>query len=90
MQECRKLNIPIVALLDTNCDPDLVDVPIPANDDAMRSVKLILSKLADAINEGRRGATDTEEPEYEEFSSELEGEETTATPEDFGFTDEDT
>ncbi len=89
VQECQKLNIPIVALLDTNCDPDLVDVPIPANDDAIRSVKLILSKLADAINEGRRGAADIEEPEYEEFSTGLDEVETTATPEDFGFTDED-
>ncbi len=90
VQECQKLNIPIVALLDTNCDPDLVDVPIPANDDAIRSVKLILSKLADAINEGRGGAADIEEPEYEEFSTGLDEVETTATPEDFGFTDEDT
>jgi SSU ribosomal protein S2P len=89
VQECQKLNIPIVALLDTNCDPDVVDVPIPANDDAIRSVKLILSKLADAINEGRRGATDTEEPEYEDFSTGLDEVETTATSEDFGFTDED-
>ncbi len=55
MLECQKLNIPIVSLLDTNCDPDLVDVAIPANDDAIRSVKLILGKLADAIYEGRHG-----------------------------------
>ncbi len=55
MLECQKLNIPIVSLLDTNCDPDLVDVAIPANDDAIRSVKLIVGKLADAIYEGRHG-----------------------------------
>jgi len=89
VQECQKLNIPIVALLDTNCDPDVVDVPIPANDDAIRSVKLILSKLADAIIEGRRGEVEMEETDYEEFSAGLEDVETTATPEDFGFTDDE-
>lgn len=51
--ECRKLNIPIISILDTNCDPNLVDIPIPANDDAVRSIKLILSKLADGIIEGQ-------------------------------------
>ncbi|WAS06187.1 30S ribosomal protein S2 [Gloeomargaritales cyanobacterium VI4D9] len=55
VQECLKLNIPIVSLLDTNCDPDVVDVPIPANDDAIRSIKLILGSLADAICEGKHG-----------------------------------
>jgi len=53
--ECQKLAIPIVSLLDTNCDPDLTDVPIPANDDAIRSIKLLVGKLADAIYEGRHG-----------------------------------
>ena len=55
VQECQKLNIPIVSMLDTNCDPDVVDIPIPANDDAIRSIKLIVGKLADAIYEGRHG-----------------------------------
>lgn len=55
VQECQKLGIPIVALLDTNCDPSVVDIPIPGNDDAIRSVKLVLSKLADAIYEGSHG-----------------------------------
>ncbi|AHB88334.1 30S ribosomal protein S2 RpsB [Thermosynechococcus sp. NK55a] len=59
--ECHKLGIPIVALLDTNCDPTQVDIPIPANDDAIRSIKLIVGKLADAIYEGRHGQL--EEPE---------------------------
>jgi small subunit ribosomal protein S2 len=45
VQECQKLDIPIVSLLDTNCDPNDVDIPIPANDDAIRSIKLILSKV---------------------------------------------
>ena len=52
IQECRKLGIPIISILDTNCDPDLVDIPIPGNDDAVRSIKLILSSLADSINSG--------------------------------------
>jgi small subunit ribosomal protein S2 len=54
VQECQKLALPIASLLDTNCDPDWVDIPIPANDDAIRSIKLILGKLADAIIEGRQ------------------------------------
>ena len=56
--EARKLDIPLVSMLDTNCDPDLCDVPIPCNDDAVRSVQLVLGRLADAINEGRHGAQD--------------------------------
>ncbi|MFM7886351.1 MAG: 30S ribosomal protein S2 [Pseudanabaena sp.] len=63
VQECQKLRIPIVSLLDTNCDPDSVDIGIPANDDAIRSIKLVVGKLADAIYEGRHG--DIEEIEYE-------------------------
>jgi small subunit ribosomal protein S2 len=68
VQECQKLGIPIVSLLDTNCDPDVVDIPIPANDDAIRSIKLIVGKLADAIYEGRHGQLDTEE-DYEDFDT---------------------
>ena len=52
--ECRKLQIPIISILDTNCDPNLVDIPIPANDDAVRSIKLILSTLSDGILFGYR------------------------------------
>lgn len=66
VQECQKLGIPIVSLLDTNCDPDVVDIPIPANDDAIRSIKLIVGKLADAIYEGRHGQLEAEE-EYEDY-----------------------
>ena len=51
--ECRKLQIPIISILDTNCDPNLVDIPIPANYDAVRSIKLILSTLSDGILLGR-------------------------------------
>ena len=66
ISECQKLNIPVLSILDTNCDPDVVDIPIPANDDAIRSIKLILGKLADAIHEGRHGAASAQE-DYEEF-----------------------
>jgi small subunit ribosomal protein S2 len=52
--EARRLEIPIVALADTNCDPDEIDYPIPANDDAIRAVRLLCSKIADAVIEGRR------------------------------------
>ena len=57
VQECITLGIPIVSLLDSNCDPDFTDVPIPANDDAIRSIKLIIGKLADSICEGNKGQT---------------------------------
>jgi small subunit ribosomal protein S2 len=81
VQECVKLGIPIVALLDTNCDPDTVDVPIPANDDAIRSIKLIIGKLADAIYEGRHGQLDSEDEafdeEYDYDAEEYEEEEST-------------
>ena len=54
--EARKLKIPIIAVIDTNCDPDEIDYPIPGNDDAIRAVKLMTSKIADAIVEGRTEA----------------------------------
>ena len=50
--EARTLRIPVIAVVDTNCDPDKVDCPIPGNDDAIRSIKLFTSKIADAILEG--------------------------------------
>lgn len=53
VRECRKLGIPIISILDTNCDPDLVDIPIPGNDDAVRSIKLILKSLSDNIISGK-------------------------------------
>ncbi len=52
--EARRLEIPVIALADTNCDPDEIDYPIPANDDAIRAVRLLCSKIADAVIEGRR------------------------------------
>jgi small subunit ribosomal protein S2 len=53
IKECKKLGIPIVSILDTNCDPDLIDIPIPGNDDAVRSIKLILKSLTDSIITGK-------------------------------------
>jgi small subunit ribosomal protein S2 len=58
--EARKLNIPIVGIVDTNCDPDEIDVVIPANDDAIRAVKLLTAKMADAIIEAKQGEETTE------------------------------
>lgn len=77
VQECLKLSVPIVSLLDTNCDPDVVDIPIPANDDAIRSIKLIVGRLADAIYEGRHGQLD-DEYDYEGADDEYEYDESEA------------
>jgi len=60
--EARRLEIPIVALVDTNCDPDVVDYVIPGNDDAIRAIKLIAGKIADAIIEIKQPAWDAENP----------------------------
>lgn len=60
IQEAQKLGIPVVAMVDTNADPDPIDVIIPANDDAIRAVKLITAKMADAIIEGRQGEDSVE------------------------------
>jgi small subunit ribosomal protein S2 len=54
--ECKKLGITIISILDTNCDPNVVDIPIPANDDAVRSIKLIISTLSEAINNGKQAS----------------------------------
>ena len=61
--EARKVGVPIVALVDSDCDPDLIDYPIPGNDDAIRSIRLITAKIADAVIEGhnRKMALETEE-----------------------------
>jgi len=61
IKEARQLNIPIIALCDTNCDPELVDFVIPGNDDAIRSVKLVASAIADACVEGKGGVIVREE-----------------------------
>jgi small subunit ribosomal protein S2 len=79
--EAKKLNIPIIAVIDTNCDPDEIDFPIPGNDDAIRAVKLMVSKIADAIIEGKtesESAYDTQTV-YAAPEAEAEEEETVTT-----------
>ena len=65
IQEAHTLGIPIVAIVDTNCDPEEIDFVIPGNDDAIRAVKLIASKIADAVIESRQGEEMAGEPETE-------------------------
>lgn len=60
VSEARKLGIPVVAIVDTNCDPDEIDYVIPGNDDAIRAVKLMCSRIADAVLEGKQGEQTTE------------------------------
>ena len=73
VQEAMKLNIPIVAMVDTNCDPDEIDYVIPSNDDAIRAIKLISTALADAVIESNQGNSegDVEEPSDKEFFDNL-------------------
>ncbi len=66
VQEANRLSIPVVAIVDTNCDPDGIDYPIPGNDDAIRSIKLIASRIADACIEGAHLRTQREEGEKPE------------------------
>ena len=74
--EARKLNIPIVAIVDTNCDPDEVDYIIPGNDDAIRAVKLLTEKMADAVLEARQGIqVEAEEQEEQEIQEQQEQQE---------------
>jgi len=75
--EARKLGIPIVAIVDTNCDPDEIDYLIPGNDDAIRAVKLIAGTMADAIIEGHQGEqmTPAAQEKIDETDAETEGEE---------------
>lgn len=98
VREARKLNIPIVAVVDTNCDPDLVDYVIPGNDDAIRAIQLFASIIADAVIEARQGesfnsgkteekaeeaAAEESAPEAaEEVTSETAAEEVALTPEE--------
>ena len=69
--EARKVKSIVVSLVDTNCDPDVVDIPIPSNDDAIRAIKLITSALADAVIEGKEGKVIEIETKEEEKVEEL-------------------
>jgi small subunit ribosomal protein S2 len=60
VEEARKLGIPVVAVVDTNCDPEKVDYVIPGNDDALRAIRLFTSKISEAVIEGRQLATETD------------------------------
>ncbi len=73
VKEAKKLGIPVVAIADTNCDPDLIDYPIPGNDDAIKAINLITTKIADAVLEGKsmREATVAEAGEIESVEAEL-------------------
>ena len=73
VKEARKLGIPVVAPLDTNCDPDLIDYPIPGNDDAIRSIQLFCKEMAEAVIEGRAQNEEVveEEPATEEEVAEV-------------------
>ena len=74
--EAKKLNIPVIGLVDTNCNPEEVDYAIPGNDDAIRAVKLIADVMANAVIEGRQGesfeTTETEEQNVEEEATDME------------------
>jgi len=69
--EARKVKSIVISLVDTNCDPDVVDIPIPSNDDAIRAIKLITSALADAVIEGKEGKVIEIETKEEEKVEEL-------------------
>jgi small subunit ribosomal protein S2 len=75
--EARKLSVPVVAIVDTNCDPDEVDYVIPGNDDAIRAIKLITSKMADAVIEGKEilSKTEAEEAESRQVEDKIQQEE---------------
>ena len=69
--EANKLGIPVVAIVDTNCDPDPIDYPVPGNDDAIRSVRLVMSAMADAVIEGHAARTEGETQAAETLAAEL-------------------
>ena len=65
VQEATRLEIPVIAIVDSNCDPDNITYPIPGNDDAIRSIKLITSRIADACIEGAHLRTQRDEAEFQ-------------------------
>ena len=75
VREANILKIPVIAIVDTNCDPDLIDFLIPGNDDAIKATKLITSRIADAVLEGREGRQDVEEPSADLTADAVEAEE---------------
>jgi small subunit ribosomal protein S2 len=98
VKEARKLGIPVVAVVDTNCDPSEVDYIIPGNDDALRAIRLFASKIADSVVEGSQAATDKQmadiasgvqySPDAEAAAASPEEGETAAAPEETGEAEE--
>lgn len=85
VKECRKLNIPIVAVVDTNCDPDVIDYVIPGNDDAIRAIKLFVSSVAEACVEGAaRNKDDAPEEAMEKAAEKAEKAKPEESPENKG------
>ena len=87
VHEAKILGIPVIAIVDTNCDPDEVDVPIPGNDDAIRAVKLITSVMADAVIEANQG--NEFDPSNNEYEEEVEEETEVEVTEEENLSDED-
>jgi small subunit ribosomal protein S2 len=79
--EARKLGVPIVAIVDTNCDPDEIDYPIPGNDDAIRAIKLISQTMANAVLEGRQGQQGAAAMDVDENGNPIENDDTDETAE---------
>lgn len=75
VKEAKKLGVPVVALVDTNCDPDVIDFPIPGNDDAIKAIKLVVSIITDTIADGRehfkKGEAEIQAAKEEEFAKEI-------------------
>ena len=73
VMEARKLHVPVISIVDTNCDPEMIDYPIPGNDDAIRAIKLICGLMANAVIEGRGGedgaVSDAQLPDVEEAAA---------------------
>jgi small subunit ribosomal protein S2 len=90
VSEARKLNIPVVALTDTNCDPDGIDYIIPGNDDAIRSITLIASLIADAVLEGKAQRGEAEEVRIAEMEAAMQTEAEPAAQEQAGSSSEET
>src|SRR5438132_7408956 len=74
VSEARRLDIPLVAVVDTNCNPEEIDYPVPANDDAIRAVKLLSSKIADAVIEGQQ-IREAQMAEVDDVEAGVDGEE---------------
>ncbi len=69
VKEAKRLGVPVVAIVDTNTDPDPIDYPIPANDDALKSIQLITKAIADAVLEGNERASAKQQAEAEELAT---------------------